>query len=68
MNREEQLEREVEAAHELLFGALMALGEPIVISLQDLRDMIDEQDHMIDVSINKDTDETTLSLVRLSEQ
>jgi hypothetical protein len=62
-----QLEGELIAAQELLVGAVLGHGGPIVFKVSELRELIKGQDHMLNADLNTDTDEVTLSIVEVPD-
>jgi len=60
-----ELERELKGSQEILFGVLMAIGEPVEVSIEALKDMISQQAHVINVNLDTERNVAICTLERI---
>lgn len=60
-----ELEKEIAAAQELLFGVLWTVGEPVIIDVPDLRNVIGEGTRMIDLSFDVENEEVVCQILEV---
>lgn len=60
-----ELEREVIAVQELLFGVLLTVAEPVEVDVDELKEAIQAQDHMIDCSLDTDRKVVTCRILEI---